>query len=237
MRHAGRGDAGPPRWGTARRADVVVRTYRPERDRRVFILIDTSRLAAARVGDAPRLDASIEASLLLAALASRAGDRVQVTAFDRREQARALGATSATLMPTLADALANVEAQLIEPDWPGAVRLVDERLSQRALVLLLTTVDASSVDSGLLRAVAALSRSHQVAIGSVDDPEVSELASARVDASSVFGAAAAERSRLEASAVAMRLRQLGAEVVRSTPDGLAPDVSDLYLALKAAGRL
>src|SRR5690606_22376150 len=74
---------------TARRADVVVKTYRPERDRRVFIVLDTSRLSAGRVGDEPRLDASIEATLLLSALASRAGDRVQVTAFDRSEQARA----------------------------------------------------------------------------------------------------------------------------------------------------
>ena len=77
--------------GTARRADVVVRTFRPERDRRVFIVLDTSRLSAGRVGDTPRLDASIEAVLLLSALASRAGDRVQVTAFDREEQARAAG--------------------------------------------------------------------------------------------------------------------------------------------------
>jgi uncharacterized protein (DUF58 family) len=223
--------------GTARRADVVVRTYRPERDRRVFILVDTSRQSAARVGDAPRLDASIEAALLLAALASRAGDRVQVVAFDRRERSRAMGTTSAIIMPALADALATAEPELVEPDWPGAVRLIDERLSQRAMVLLLTTIDASTVDSGLLDAVAALARLHQVVVASVDDPDVAALAAGRGDASAVFGAAAAERSRLETSAVAMRVRQLGAEVVRSVPDALAPDVADKYLELKAAGRL
>ncbi len=223
--------------GTARRADVVVRTFRPERDRRVFILVDASRLSAGRVGGAPRLDASIEATLLLATLASRAGDRVQVVAFDRAERSRAMGTTTATLMPELADALAVVEPNLVEADWRGAVRLVDERLSQRAMVLLLTTIDPSSLDSGLLEAVQALSRYHQVVVASVDDPEIAELAAGRSDASEVFGAAAAERSRLEASAVSMRLRQLGAEVVRSVPDALAPDVSDMYLNLKAAGRL
>jgi uncharacterized protein (DUF58 family) len=223
--------------GTARRADVVVRTYRPERDRRVFVFVDTSRLSAARVGDAPRLDASIEAALLLAALASRAGDRVQVVAFDRQERSRALGSTTAIVMPALADALATAEPELVEPDWPGAVRLISDRLSQRALAVLLTTVDASTADSGLLDAVAALSRLHQVVVASVDDPEVAELAGGRSDASAVFGAAAAERSRLEASAVAMRIRQLGAEVVQSVPEALAPDVADKYLELKAAGRL
>jgi uncharacterized protein (DUF58 family) len=223
--------------GTARRADVVVRTYRPERDRRVFIVLDTSRLSAARVGDAPRLDASIEATLLLTALASRAGDRVQVTAYDRIERARAAGTTGAGVMPQLAEALAGVEPELLEPDWPGIVRLAQDRLSQRALVVLLTTIDTSTVDSGLLEAVTALSRSHVVMVASVADPEVEQMLKGRQDAHEVYAAAAASRTVLERDAVATRLRQLRAEVVTADPDGLAPAVADRYLALKAAGRL
>src|SRR5262249_47318293 len=38
---------------TARRADVMVRTWRPERDRRVVIVLDTGRMAAGRVGVDP----------------------------------------------------------------------------------------------------------------------------------------------------------------------------------------
>jgi len=222
---------------SARRAEVLVKTFRPERDRRVFILVDTSRLSAGRVGDAPRLDASIEAALLLAALASHAGDRVQVVAFDRRERARAMGSTGPRLMPALADALAVAEPDLVEPDWLGAVRLIEDRLSQRALVVLLTTVDASALDSGLLDTVASLARKHKVVVASVDDPEVADLAAARRSTEDHYNAAAAERGRLETSALGMRLRQLGAEVVRALPDSLAPALADTYLQLKAAGQL
>ena len=42
---------------TARASDVMVRTWRPERDRRVLLVLDTSRTSAARVGDGTRLDA------------------------------------------------------------------------------------------------------------------------------------------------------------------------------------
>ena len=73
---------------SARRGEVLVRTWRPERDRRVLVLIDTGRLAAARLGDEPRLDAQIEACLLLSALASRAGDRIDVVARDERVRAQ-----------------------------------------------------------------------------------------------------------------------------------------------------
>lgn len=222
--------------GTARRGEVVVRTYRPERDRRVVIALDTARLSAARVGDAPRLDASIEATLLLGALASHAGDRVQATAFDRVERARA-ASSGPQLMAELADALATVEPSLLEPDWPALVRLVQSRVSQRSLVVLLTTVDTSAMDSGLIEAVAALQRRHQVLVGSVEDPELGAMLADRSDAEAAYGAGAAARAMLEREAAATRLRQLGAEVVLSLPDDLAPAVCDRYLALKAAGRL
>jgi len=223
--------------GTARRADVVVRTFRPERDRRVFIVLDTSRLSAGRVGDTPRLDASIEATLLLSALASRAGDRVQVTAFDRDEQARAAATTGAGLMTRLATALAPVESRLVEPDWPAVARLTRERLSQRALVVLLTTVEVSAIDSGLLEATAALAHRHQVVVASVSDPEVGDLLKARGSADALYGAAAAARTGIEVDAVGSRLRSLGADVLTALPDDLAPVLADRYLALKAAGKL
>ncbi|WP_250448050.1 DUF58 domain-containing protein, partial [Actinotalea sp. C106] len=76
---------------TARRSEVVVRTWRPERDRRVMIVLDTSRTSAARIGDLPRIDASMEAALLLSALAARAGDRVDLVAYDRRVRAQVAG--------------------------------------------------------------------------------------------------------------------------------------------------
>ena len=73
---------------TARRQHVVVRTWQPERDRRVVLVLDTSRTSAGRVEDMPRLDSAMDAALLLAALASRAGDRVDLIAGDRWVRAR-----------------------------------------------------------------------------------------------------------------------------------------------------
>ncbi len=63
---------------TARAGTTMLRTWRPERDRHVVIVIDTGRTAAARVGDGVRLDAAMEAALLLSVLATRAGDHVHL---------------------------------------------------------------------------------------------------------------------------------------------------------------
>ena len=222
---------------SARRADVVVRTWRPERDRRVLIVLDTARTSAARIGDAPRLDAGIEAALLLAALASKAGDRVELLAYDRVARARVAGAAGPRLMPALADALAPLEPVLLETDWPGLVGAVRARLSRRALVVLLTTSDPSAIESGLLPVVSQLTKLHQVVLASVTDPEIETMRTTRTDSGELFDAAAAERAELERSAVGSVLRRYGVEVLNALPDHLAPKLADTYLALKAAGRL
>jgi uncharacterized protein (DUF58 family) len=222
---------------SARRRQVVVRTWRPERDRRVLLVLDTSRTAAGRVGDEPRLDAAMDAALLLAALASRAGDRVDLIAVDRRVRARVEGASASSLLSSLVRAMAPLEAELVEADWSVAVTAVRTRLSQRALVVLLTPLEAAAVEEGLLPALPALTARHLVLVASVADPQVARMARRRDDAEDVYAAAAAERAGLERERVTRLLGRLGVEVVDAPPDRLAPDLADRYLALKLAGRL
>jgi uncharacterized protein (DUF58 family) len=222
---------------TARAGDVMVRTWRPERDRRVLLVLDCGRTAAARVGDVPRLDEAMDAALLLAALASRAGDRVDLVAYDRRVRARVVGEPASSLLPALVQAMAPLEAALVEPDYAGMVRTVLGGPSRRSLVVLLTALDAAPVEEGLLPALAPLLRRHQVVLASVSDPRVAELAAGRGDAESVYAAASAERARAERRRVGALLSRRGVEVVDSGPGTLAPELADRYLALKAAGRL
>lgn len=222
---------------TARRQQVVVRTWRPERDRRVLLVLDTSRTSAARVGDEPRLDAAMDAALLLAALADRAGDRVDLIAVDRRVRARASGAAGSGLVPALVRAMAPLEPELVEADWTTIAAAVRGRLTQRALVVLLTPLEAAAVEEGLLPAVPGLARRHQLVVASVADPRVAEMAADRTDADAVYGAAAAERARMERAATTAELNRLGVEVVDAAPADLPPALADRYLTLKAAGRL
>jgi len=222
---------------SARASDVMVRTWRPERDRRILIVLDTGRTSAGRVGDAPRLDAAMDAALLLAALASRAGDRVDLLAYDRRVRARVEGVSATELLPTLVEAMAPLEPALVEPDFAGMVSTVLGRTSRQSLVVLLTGLDAAPVQEGLLPSLPMLVRRHRVVVASVGDPRVEAMARARGDAEAVYDAAAAERFRADRARIAELLSRRGVEVVDGSPEELPPMLADRYLALKAAGRL
>jgi uncharacterized protein (DUF58 family) len=226
---------------TARRADVVVRTWRPERDRRLLIVLDTGRTSAGRVGGqvggVPRLDCAMDAALLLGALASRAGDRVDLIAFDRRVRARVHGAARSAVLPAMVEAMAPLEAELIESDGAAMAGAILGQARRRSLVVLLTELNAAAIEEGLLPSIPALTARHLVVLAAVADPRTDELAAARGDADRVYGAAAAEQARSQRRRIAADLRRRGVEVVDAPPERLPPALADRYLALKAAGRL
>jgi uncharacterized protein (DUF58 family) len=229
---------------TARRTDpvqggpsLVVRTWRPERDRRVVIIIDSGRTSAARIDREPRIDTAFESALLLAALATRAGDRVDAVIFDQRVRGRVQGASGAELLSRLVDTMALIEPDLIATDWSAVPALVRSVTSQHSLVVLATSIDSPGAARGLLAVLPSLTRKHTVIVTSVTDPAVFESAALRNNRTQVYHAAAAERSLLDITRVSRAIRQLGAEVVTGSPEELPPALADRYIALKAAGRL
>lgn len=220
---------------TARASTTMLRTWRPERDRHVVIVIDTGRTSAARVGDGVRMDAAMEAALLLAALASRAGDHVHLLMFDRTIRARVTRVDGPALLPALVDAMAPVEPQLIDTDWDAAFAQVRALSSRPSLVVLLTAQDAVEAARGFLGSLPALVRGAHVLVGTVTDER--EQPPARPDADDVYRAAAVARAERDAEIVAAAIGRAGAEAIAHSPEDLPPRIADRYLALKAAGRL
>ncbi len=225
---------------TARRQHVVVRTWQPERDRRVVLVLDTSRTSAARVGDEPRLDAAMDAALLLAALAARAGDRVDLVAGDRVVRARAgsgTGSGTAGLLHEMVTVMAPLEPRLLEADWTTLAGAVTGLTRRRALVVLLTPLEPAALEEGLLPVLPALTAHHRVVVASVADPALERLRGGLGSPEEVYDAAAAERTLALRRRTAAALGSLGVTVVDASPEDLPVALTDHYLALKGQGLL
>ncbi|MFJ6385288.1 DUF58 domain-containing protein [Kitasatospora sp. NPDC092039] len=222
---------------SARRNTVAVRTWRPERDRHILVVLDTGRTSAGRVGDAPRLDAALDAALLLTALATRAGDRVDLLAHDSRKRVAVAGSSAHEVLPAFTHAMAGLEPALHETDMRSLVATALKMAPQRSLIVLLTGLDAAPVEDGLRPLLPMLTKRHEVVLASVADPRLDVLAAGRGTVEAVYGAAAAEQTRADRRATAERLTRHGVTVLDAPPARIAPALADTYLALKAAGRL
>lgn len=226
-------DAGAVDWrATARAAGIVVRTFRPEQDRRVLLVLDTGRGAAARIGDEPRLDAAIDAALLLTTVVARAGDRVGLVAVDA-EQRAVLGVSAGRDRLRGAAALtAGLEARLVETDADTVVASVAATAGRHALVVLFTSLDEGPrpVTSAVVR---RLVRDHTVVVAAVADPSLTAAAAAvtapGAEPADAYTAAAAEIASAQRAGFAAQLTALGARVVDAPPADFASAVTDAYL--------
>ena len=222
---------------TARASDVMVRTWRPERDRHVLIVLDCGRTSAGRVGDAPRLDASIEATLLLTALAERAGDRVDVLAWDRAVRGAVQGTPEASPGAHHLDAGATSKPAFSRPTG----RDLRIEIARRAGSVH-SWCCSPSLDPAPVRRAAA---GHSAA--DTSSPGRGRCRQRPVGHRRCCTPAQTCRpptvpllplgSPPNVAPWRTELVHRGVEVVDALPDDLAPALADRYLALKAAGRL
>lgn len=223
---------------TARRGGVVVRTWQPEQHRRIVIVVDTSRTSAGRVGDVPRLDAAMDAALLLTALAGHAHDRIHVIAGDQRVRVEVREPSERTgLLGEVVSALAPIDPAIVEADWSALAAAVVSRNHQRSLVVLLTPLEPAAIEEGLLPVVPALVARHRVVLASVADPAVAALRDERTTVAGVYGAAAAERTTALRARVAAALERMGVDVIDAEAEALPARLADHYLWLKSEGLL
>lgn len=220
---------------TARSAGVVVRTFRPEQDRRVVLVLDCGRGSAARIGNEPRLDAAIDAALLLTAVITRAGDRAGLVAVDTDVRAQLPVSGARDRVPRAAAAFADLDARLVETDPTAVVAAVNRLTARRALVVLFTALD-EGLRTVALATVSGLARDHTVIVAAVADPELECLPPPQ-EADDVYLHAAVELARRQRVDLAAALRRSGAVVVDVAPARFASAVTDAYLDLKAGGRL
>ena len=225
-------------WRASARSDeLIVRTYRPERDRRVVVVLDSSRASAVRVGDETRFDAGIEAALFMSALANAGGDRVDLVTLDQTIRTRSSSEEKGHLLHRVSTALAKVFPRLLAADWSVLPPEISAITRQRAFIVLVTPLDSAAIEEGLIPILPVLTHRHVVLLAAVADPELDAMAQRRGSSDDAFIAASAEHQKLRNRKMVQLLNRYGVEVVEAQPSELPMAVGDAYLRLKAAGRL
>jgi uncharacterized protein (DUF58 family) len=160
--------------------------------------------------------------------------------MDSQVRARVEGGGHRTKLPRLISGMASLEPALVETDFGPAAAELLRRGHKRALVVIFSALDAAPIVEGLLPMLARLTTRHRVVLASVRDPETARLAELPehgATADDVHLAAAAELALAERGRVRALLEQQGVIVVDEPRENFASQVSDVYLRLKAAGRL
>lgn len=223
---------------TARRQRLTVREYQLESNQNIVFMLDAGRMMTGIEAGLSRFDHALNSSLMLAHVASRAGDRVGMLGFDRDVRVFVSPASGPSAKLRLIQASYDLHAQLVEPDYERAFSYLSARVRSRALVILFShVIDATSGDV-LVRRVRALRGTHLPLVVLFRDTDIEALAEpgARTGHDAYTKAAAAEILRNQ-RALASDMKRAGALVLEADPRALTAKLVSRYLELKARSLL
>ena len=223
---------------SARRARLVTRIYQPERSQTVWLLVDGGRLLRARTGNQTLLDRATTAALALAQVAMTSGDNVGLLAYGRRIQHRLAPARGAGHLRDLTEAMALVRAEAVEADHGAAAAALRAGQKRRALIVWLTEVAETAGVPDVIEYASGLVPRHVLLFATMRQPEIEAVTTLRPStATDMYRVVAAQEASDRRESLLRGLRQHGALVIESSPDGLAGGLVDRYLEVKERGVL
>jgi uncharacterized protein (DUF58 family) len=222
---------------TARKSRLIVREYQQERNQTVLCLLDSGRLMTAESAGLSQLDHALNATLMMAHVAARAGDQVGLLAFDAEVRAFVPPTGGRRAVNRVVQATYALHPEMVESDFALAADHLARRLRKRALVVIFTQVIDEVAATSLLALVRGLPPRHLPLCVLFRDEEVDRLvdvrqAAAAPDSELHLAAAAAEavtwRERLVKD-----LQKGGALVLHVPGREMTPAVVNRYLRIKA----
>jgi uncharacterized protein (DUF58 family) len=223
---------------TARRGRPITRKFEAERSQTMVLAVDAGRLMTPRVEGVTKLDRAVNAALLLAYLATEAGDNVGLLVFGRDVERYLPPRKGHKQFLAVMEALYAVEGRLEEPDYANALRYLAAKLSRRALIVLFTDLVGTEPSRRLLTVLGTLAPRHLPLVITQRNRAVEATAAAVPEAESQVFAAAVAEDLLRDKASALRvLRSRGALVLDVEPERLSVASVNRFLELKARGQL
>ena len=232
----------PPRrvnWrATARTGRLMAVEMVPERAQTVVVCLDRGRLMGVGAGLRTKLDAAVDAALLLGHVALRSGDRVGLFVFDDGAGVRVTPRAGRRHLAAILEALQPLRAVEVEADHERSLGAFAAWQRRRSLAVVLTDIAESESGVSLARACARLRRRHLPLVATVRDPSTEGAAARRPqDATQAYMRAVAGGLLADRATAVSRLRAGGVEVLDAGPSALAGRLVDRYLEIKRRGSL
>lgn len=235
---------------TARRGKLTARQYQLESNQNLMFLLDGGRLMTAETAGLSLFDHALNATLMLAHIAARGGDRVGLISYADQVQAFVPPSAGRKAVQTLIAAGYALHPAMVESEPEKAFHVLNLRVRKRTLVVLFTQVIDERSAEELIRFTRGLSPRHLPLIVLFRDVEVHALltgepAAAPTDgrpskpAKPRIGDVQLYERGAAAEIVAWRdqllrtLKNHGALVLDVDPSGLTPALINRYLEIKA----
>jgi uncharacterized protein (DUF58 family) len=219
---------------TARRRKPMSRVYEVERSQNVFLVLDAGRMMAGRIGKLSKLDYAINAALMLAHVALKAGDRVGMLIVSDDVDAYLPLGKSPAHFKQCTELLYGVEARLCHVNYRGALEQICIRCKRRSLVVFFTDLVDEDTSAELVTYMRLLRPVHLPLCVTLQDNQVVTASRRPTETvAHMYERTVALDLLNERRRILDNLQRIGSLVLDSAPEELSVSVVNNYLELKA----
>jgi uncharacterized protein (DUF58 family) len=224
---------------SARHGKLLAKEYDTERNHQVVFAFDCGQLMGEPLATdtgaqaLSRLDVAINASLMLAHVCLRAGDRIGLFAFDAlvRHQLDPVGGASA--FGLFAQAAGRLEQQAYECNYTLGLTTLGGSLQRRSLIVIFSEFTDTTTAELMIDHLGRLAKRHLILFVSFSDPDLvavqhQPLKSREALAASVVASDVVQERRI----VLERLRRAGLMVIDAKGGTLTPQLLERYIEIK-----
>ncbi|HEX3917715.1 MAG TPA: DUF58 domain-containing protein [Caulobacteraceae bacterium] len=218
---------------SARHGKLLAKEFRTERNHPVIFAIDTGRLMCEPLLGTPRIDRAINASLLMAFVSLKMGDRVGFYGFDVQPKVFSGAISGAHAFPLLQRIAARLDYSTEETNYTLALTQLGAALERRSLIVVFTDFADTTSAELMLENISRLVRRHLILFVIFRDEELEAIARREpVDAEAVARAVTAEALLRERDLVIARLVRMGAHIVDAPVASVGPALLSAYIDMK-----
>lgn len=220
---------------SARQTRLYARENESERNNQIVFAFDCGQAMCEPVDGLPRIDRAVSAALTASYVALKGGDRVSLFGFAQRPELFTPFVTDSRQFHRLQSAAASLDYRTGEPNFTLALATLAAKLPRRAMIVLFSDFTDPTSAELMVESVGRLVHRHLVLFVTMEDTELSDLASAAPETvADVATAVAAGKLAQQRAVVLQKLRQMNVDVIEAPWHGLTYRLIDRYLEIKRA---
>ncbi len=219
---------------TARHRKPFTNLYQAERSRDVMLCLDCGRMMGNPMGTGTALDSAIDASIMLAHVASRQGDRVGMALFSDSVRRFIKPGAGIVAVNRIIEELVDARTDSLFPSYSSLIAALRAHQTRRSLIFVFTDLNDPQLAENLAQVLPMAARKHVLAVISLRDPLLDQFAGgAAANALDVYKVLAARQLASERATRVRQLHRIGASVIEADAGSITVKLLNTYLSIKS----
>lgn len=223
---------------TAKLAELMTNEYEPEHGKQITLLIDCGRMMGIELAIGNRLEHSMEAALMVAAVALQQGDYVSVLVFSNQVKTYIPPGKGLGHLQTIIKNTYHIQCDPFESNVAEAFHHLEMVQKRRSFIFLFSDLDSFLLHEISIQYIQRIRRKHLVFIMSIADPMVAKWVKIQpADTNLALIKSMAQKEVFDRKLGMRRMGKWGLQTIEVPEDQLAVQAFNRYMDVMNQGLL